>query len=135
MLDEHRNDPNEGPPKDLARVLDPGLWHDCTERQRGTVLEAWAHDALIFERKLGTIMSAENPTARLVWQSKRILAGPSRSAAPVRLRRATAPCTVCDGSGWFETTPPLVDDAGNEATGWEQPWLYKCNACEGSGRA
>jgi hypothetical protein len=45
-----------------------------------------------------------------------------------------ADCGVCAGTGWIETTAPEVDEAGNKAQGVEQPWVYKCKVCGGSGR-
>jgi hypothetical protein len=50
-------------------------------------------------------------------------------------RSYTQDCKVCDGSGWMETTSPLLDQDGNAAVGSEQPWVYKCEACDGSGRS
>jgi hypothetical protein len=45
-----------------------------------------------------------------------------------------ADCGVCSGTGWIETTAPEVDAEGNRAQGAEQPWVYKCKVCGGSGR-
>ncbi len=49
-------------------------------------------------------------------------------------RSLVAPCGVCDGTGWIETTAPEYDAEGNAAVGNEQPWVYKCKVCHGSGK-
>jgi hypothetical protein len=100
-------------PQELSRMIDPGLWHDCTDAQRQTVLDAYAHDSLIFERKIGTVMQAENPTARLVWQSRRILSGPARSDAPSTVRHDLdhPRCNDCGDSGFVELIRDVSDTA------------------------
>jgi hypothetical protein len=49
-------------------------------------------------------------------------------------RLAVASCGVCDGSGWIETSAPEYDADGQKAIGVEQPWVYKCKVCGGSGK-
>ncbi len=113
---------------DAVMVRLTGLYHDqhTSEQQRKELYRTLIdYPAVAVDRAVDAWIEESEWYPKPAQLLKLIDKGP---------RLAVAPCGVCEGTGWIETTAPALDAEGNAAVGNEQPWVYKCKVCHGSGK-
>lgn len=100
-------------PDDLAQLVDGAIWHDLTDYGKVTLVAAWNHDSWMVTKKMDWIMQGDSPTGRMIWQCKRILAGPKRGTQKPKRRKAhdELDCVWCADTGFVVLSRDVSPDA------------------------